>query len=283
MKKILSTQDHSRNAFATRYVYPVVSRRSEGVSIGINLNVNNACNWRCVYCQVPNLKRGKPEHVDLKILETELQELLNNIRYGSFFEDFVPPGSRRLNDIALSGNGEPTTCPQLIEVMDIIALVKANLLDDKAVKTILITNGSLLHAGANPVVLDKLSTQNGEIWFKLDRVGTKQRKLVNDVNISLSQIRKNLSLAAQHCETWVQTCFFALDGLTPDSNELAEYLNFLEQCVESSISLSGVMVYGPARQSYQPEAKRISRPSDEWFASICSEIRGLGLKVKFTP
>ena len=47
------------------YVYPVVSRRAGGVSVGINLNPNNACNWRCVYCQVPGLTFGKGPQVDL--------------------------------------------------------------------------------------------------------------------------------------------------------------------------------------------------------------------------
>ncbi|PIU16966.1 MAG: radical SAM protein, partial [Gallionellales bacterium CG08_land_8_20_14_0_20_59_87] len=35
---MLSTTDHSRDSAGLRYVYPVVSRRAGGVSIGINLN-----------------------------------------------------------------------------------------------------------------------------------------------------------------------------------------------------------------------------------------------------
>lgn len=40
----LSVHDQSRDSAGLRYVYPVVSRRAGGVSVGINLNVNNACN-----------------------------------------------------------------------------------------------------------------------------------------------------------------------------------------------------------------------------------------------
>ena len=47
----LTVDDHRRDSAGMRYVYPVLSRRARGVSIGINLNPNNACNWRCVYCQ----------------------------------------------------------------------------------------------------------------------------------------------------------------------------------------------------------------------------------------
>ena len=55
---MLTTDDHRRDSAGLRYVYPVISRRAGGVSIGINLNPNNACNWACVYCQVENLTRG---------------------------------------------------------------------------------------------------------------------------------------------------------------------------------------------------------------------------------
>jgi wyosine [tRNA(Phe)-imidazoG37] synthetase (radical SAM superfamily) len=54
-QNFLTVDDHNRDISGMKYIYPVVSRRAGGVSIGINLNVNNACNWRCVYCQVPNL------------------------------------------------------------------------------------------------------------------------------------------------------------------------------------------------------------------------------------
>jgi hypothetical protein len=47
----LTFSDHNRDVSHLRYIYPVVSRRAKGVSIGINLNINNACNWRCIYAQ----------------------------------------------------------------------------------------------------------------------------------------------------------------------------------------------------------------------------------------
>jgi len=73
---LLKTEDHSRDSVDMRYVYPVISRRAGGVSVGINLNPNNACNWRCIYCQVPDLKRGGPPPIDLALLERELSDFL---------------------------------------------------------------------------------------------------------------------------------------------------------------------------------------------------------------
>jgi len=54
-KEILTIFNHDRNIFNSKYIYPVVSRRSKGLSLGINLNTNNACNWQCIYCQVSDL------------------------------------------------------------------------------------------------------------------------------------------------------------------------------------------------------------------------------------
>ena len=73
---MLSTHDHNRFQKGYQYVYPVVSRRAGGLSLGINLNTNNACNWRCIYCQVPDLVRGTPPAVDIELLERELGSFL---------------------------------------------------------------------------------------------------------------------------------------------------------------------------------------------------------------
>jgi hypothetical protein len=77
-KSQLDATDHDRDSAGMTYVYPVVSRRAQGVSIGINLNPNNACNWRCVYCQVPNLTRGAAPEIDLAQLERELRTMLED-------------------------------------------------------------------------------------------------------------------------------------------------------------------------------------------------------------
>ena len=112
----LSITDHSRDSAGLRYVYPVVSRRAGGVSIGINLNTNNACNWRCIYCQVPDLTRGGPPPVDMELLKTELRGFLHQVLHGDFMERRVPEEQRRIVDIAISGNGEPTSAQEFAEV-----------------------------------------------------------------------------------------------------------------------------------------------------------------------
>ena len=78
----LKVSDHDRDLAGLTYVYPVLSRRAGGVSIGINLNPNNACNWHCAYCQVPDLVRGRAPAIDLARLEAELRGFLADLIHG---------------------------------------------------------------------------------------------------------------------------------------------------------------------------------------------------------
>ena len=67
---------HPRHWRENAYVYPVVSRRSRGVSIGVNLNPDAACNFDCIYCQVDRRTTPAVRRVDLDRLRTELELML---------------------------------------------------------------------------------------------------------------------------------------------------------------------------------------------------------------
>ena len=47
-----AVQDHTRHFTDFTFVYPVISRRSKGLSIGANLNPDKGCNFDCIYCEV---------------------------------------------------------------------------------------------------------------------------------------------------------------------------------------------------------------------------------------
>jgi hypothetical protein len=225
--KILNAMNHDRASVALRYVYPVISRRAAGVSVGINLNPNNACNWRCIYCQVPDLTRGTAPPVDLPVLEHELRGFLNELLHGDFMRNRVPEGLQRINDIALSGNGEPTSAAELVQVIALIARVRNEVALPETVKTILITNGSLLYRSGVQQGLRDMAKLNGEVWFKLDRASDAGMLLVNDTHVSMSKVRDNLITAISCCPTWLQTCWFALDGVPPSRQDEDDYLRFV--------------------------------------------------------
>jgi len=272
---VLSTTDHSRDSAGLRYVYPVVSRRAGGVSIGINLNPNNACNWRCIYCQVPDLTRGTAPPVDLALLEKELRGFLHELQHGDFMQR-VPPGARRINDIALSGNGEPTSAQEFNDVIELIAGLKP-----ADLKLVLITNGSLIRRENVQHGLRRLAQLNGEVWFKLDRASEAGMALVNDTRTTLDTVRQNLATAIACCpNTWLQTCWFALDGVPPGKQEEDDYLDFLAGVLRDNIRPQGVLLYGLARPSLQAEAPRLSALPHAQLEQFAQRIRALGVAVK---
>lgn len=265
------------------YIYPVVSRRAGGVSIGVNLNPNNACNWRCVYCQVPELKRGTAPAIDLAKLEAELRAFLHKILHGNFMNAQVTPEARRINDIALSGNGEPTSAREFEQVIELIGNVKAGYDLPRELKLVLITNGSLIDRPGVQSGLRRMSELNGEVWFKLDSVTREGRQSINNTRMSLRRMRENLRLAASLCPTWLQTCIFQVDGMPPAEAESKAYLKLVGEFLQEGVPLKGVLLYGLARPSMQPKAVRLTKISQEWMDAFQAEIRALGLPVKLSP
>ncbi len=279
----LSIRNHDRAAVGLKYVYPVVSRRAGGVSVGVNLNVNNACNWRCIYCQVPDLRRGPAPPVDLELLRSELSGFLRDIIQGDFMQRCVHEGARRLNDIALSGNGEPTSAPQFASVVSVMGEVRQALRIDDAVKSVLITNGSLVHQREVMEGLRLLRPLNGEVWFKLDSATREGLSRINGTRIGLGRIVRNLGIAARTCPTWIQTCVFAIDGEGPSDAEQTAYIDFLGERLAEGTPIQGVLLYGLARKSHQPEAFRLSSLPASWLTDYAARIRALGLEVRVSP
>lgn len=279
----LTPRNHDRDSAGMTYVYPVVSRRAGGVSVGINLNPNNACNWACVYCQVPDLARGTAPEINLAQLETELRAMLTAILHGDFMQTRVPEGARRLNDIALSGNGEPTSARAFPQVIELIGRAMADFDLAGKIKLVLITNGSLADRPRVQDGLEKMAALNGEVWFKFDRATASGMRSINQTRISPDRQLERLAAAAHLCPTWLQTCMFALDGAPPSDVEQAAYLSAVERIRMQQIPLQGVLLYGLARPSMQPQAGRLSALPAAWLEAFAGKIRAAGLPVKVSP
>jgi wyosine [tRNA(Phe)-imidazoG37] synthetase (radical SAM superfamily) len=279
--KKLHIRDHSRDIAGLRYVYPVVSRRARGVSIGINLNPNNACNWRCVYCQVPDLKRGSAPAIDRPRLEHELRVMLDDVLASDFYDRYgVESIYRRLNDIAISGNGEPTSADDFPAIIDLIGKVMAeyNLLHE--LDLVLISNGSLIHRPQVREGLERLHQLGGEVWFKVDAATDQGIQKINNAAISARRARSNLITCAEICSTWVQTCVFSWRGETLPGEERGAYIDLISAIEKLENHFKGVLVYGLARPSQQPERDQLDPVEPGWLEDFVSDLRDLGVEVR---
>ena len=278
---MLTIEDHRRDSAGFRYVYPVISRRAGGVSVGINLNVNNACNWACVYCQVDNLTRGGPPPVDVERLVRELDEFLEDALHGDFMAREVPSEARRLMDVAFSGNGEPTSAAEFPATVAAVRAVLERHGLAGSVPLRLITNGSLLHRPAVQDGIRIIGEAGGEVWFKIDRATAAEVEIINGVPFDADRVRRNLQSCAALAATWIQTCWFALDGAAPDATARDAYCALLKPV---AASVAGIHLYGLARPSLQPAAPRLRRLDQEALDRFADEIqRKTGIKVSVSP
>jgi len=273
-KQYLSIHDHSRELSGLKYIYSVISRRAGGLSVGINLNVNNACNWQCIYCEIPNLTRGTPPPIELDVLENELRFFLHEIIHGDYMEKNVSIEDRHLKDIAFSGNGEPTSAEEFPEVILIVKKILQEFGLLHKIKIRLITNGSLMHQDSVLKSIELLKEINGEIWFKVDAATEETIKTINQVNLKPNQILERLLNTANICPTFVQTCIFMIDGKSPDEKDIDAYIELINKAKKN---IKGVHLYGLARPSLQPRAKDLGRISEEELQSIAKKLLDLNI------
>ncbi len=280
MKQSLSVTDHSRDSAGLTYVYPVVSRRAGGVSIGINFNTNNACNWRCVYCQVPDLQRGSAPELDYSILANELKTLLQQIRSGAFFQIYqVPEPLRIIKDIAVSGNGEPTSLKGFSKAVQLIVDIAQSYDFLTAAKLVLITNGSLLHQQDVQQGIRLLNQYNGEVWFKWDSASKDGLQAINQAHQPIEKLKHNLILCTQLCRTKLQTCLLEYLPESIAKQEQQDYLTFLSEMWQQQIPIETILLYTLARPSFQPEAEQLKSLDGLSMQRFAQQIKALGYSV----
>ncbi|MDL5052978.1 hypothetical protein QQ056_05345 [Oscillatoria laete-virens NRMC-F 0139] len=274
--------DHRRSHGEYLYVYPVISRRSKGVSIGVNLNPDKACNFDCVYCEVDRSTPPRVKTVDLKILEDELRGMIGIWKSGALFakEPFAsaPKALRRLNDIALSGDGEPTTHGEFDRAVESIARVRQELCPSET-KIILITDAACLDRPAVKRGLEIMDAHNGEVWAKLDAGTEDYYRKVNRSFVSYDRILSNLAATARLRPIHIQTLFFKIHGQPPNDTEIGAYCDRLGKLLAQGAQIKSVQLYTIARPTPEVWATALEKSTLEQFARVIQEKTGLPVEV----
>ena len=212
---------------------------------------------------------GAPPAVDLPRLGRELRSMLELIAARP-----AASQSSQVEDIAFSGNGEPTLSPMFAPAVEVVSNVWRDMQRSGRIKIRLITNGSrVLHPDVQEG-LRCIAAAQGEAWFKVDGGSRESILRTNDVELSPHGVSRRLAICAELVSTWVQTCVFSIDGVIPDEVWLRDYLAILDAA--GPARLKGVLLYGLARQSMQLEANRLSRLSLSQIEEIASAIRKAG-------
>ena len=276
----LHTQ-HQRTFDANRFVYPVLSRRSGGISVGVNLNPDKVCNFDCIYCQVDRTTTSETRFVETEQLLAELRDVLQTVASGELYkaEKFatVPQELRRLNDIAFSGDGEPTTYKNFDELMQLAAEVKSELNKELCpsdtsdqVKMVLITNASMFHRPHVERGLAVLDQNNGEIWAKLDAGTEAYYHQIERTKIPFQQVLDNITAASRVRPLVIQSLFMQVAGEGPSPEEIAAYCDRLSEVTTAGGQIKLVQIYTVARK---PAESIVSPLSDAEVDAIVLQVR----------
>ena len=277
-KSTVAFSHHPRQWRDFQYVYPVISRRSKGLSIGINLNPGQNCNFDCIYCQVNRLHPGTTSSIDFGMLSQELEQMLTH--WPQVFEEeryrSLPAEFRTVRDIAFSGDGEPTLSPAFPAVAGLAAEMRTRF-GLKQTKIVVLTNSCNLR---NPFVIQTLAfldDHNGEIWAKLDAGTQEYFQKINRACQPLDDIVQNLLLTSRVRPIVIQSMFLRMSGDAPSPAELQAYLVRLKYLLDNGGKIKLVQVYTVARKPAQPEVDKLG---DAELTTIADRVRGLGIPAE---
>jgi wyosine [tRNA(Phe)-imidazoG37] synthetase (radical SAM superfamily) len=270
----------TRNFQGNQFVYCVLSQRAGGLSVGIDLAPDKRCNFRCVYCEVDRKDRRRPGRVQIPTMLAELEDMLAKIQAGKLAELGFPdvdPKLLPLKSIALSGDGEPTLCPNFREILEAVVKLRARG-DFPFFKIVLITNSTGLQFPETRAGIDLLSSED-EVWAKLDAGTQSYMNLVNHPGMPIDLVLRNIRDLAQRRPVVIQSLFPAIEGAEPPEEEVLAYARTLRDLRDSGAQIPQVQIYSAHRAAMNPTCGHLPLRSLSRIAQTVREVSGLNAEV----
>ncbi|MBW7876365.1 MAG: radical SAM protein [Candidatus Cloacimonetes bacterium] len=266
--------EHNRSFEKTRFIYPVISRRSQGLSLGINLDYDKTCNFDCPYCQV-NRREFPSDAFDFKTMQAELLWAIEYLQTSEVFDlprfKSTPASFKVWKDIAIAGDGEPSVNPHLLPTMEFLKPLAA-----KLPQIVLISNATGLKRPNTQKALEILASMGGVLWAKLD-AGTQQYfEIVSGTKLKIDVIEQRILSVPQSLRLCIQICLMKVDGVSPSASEIESLLNRLKR-IHNAHKLESIQIYTIARPPAQSFVAPI--PLVE-LKTICQPLIDANLPIK---
>jgi len=256
-------------------VYPVYSRRSGGLSVGINLFPDRkSCPFDCPYCEVFPFASDaafSPEQMESDLRAAVAAALERNVA---------------IRDICFSGNGEPSLSPAFPEALERVGRVRGEMAP--AAELVIITNGAgLLQPQTFSLLADAASGSLAlNIWLKLDAGTSGWYQKMNRTAIPFEKLIVKIKDFAACAPVTIQTMLCAIDGGGPPDEEAQAWETLaLELAVIAANGTGGirkVQIYGKARPAPEdPKAQAL--PVDYLEERAASLRRAFAEKSITTP
>lgn len=261
-----------------RLVYLAISQRAHGLTVGVNLNPGQECNFNCVYCNVRRNHLKQSEGVNLKALETALRSALEHVMQGDLrsVPDFqkVPRELLQFQGVAVSGDGEPTLCPNFSAALELLAHLQAV---TPFFKIVVMTNGSGLHLAPVQQGFQRLNTAD-EVWVKLDAGTQEYMDTINRASVPLSRILENIILFGRQRPVVIQTLFPCLHGQEPPTQEIDQYVQRLAELNEAGARIQRVLLCSAHQPTTEEGCNHLPLQA---LAQIARKIKsGTGLEAE---
>ena len=253
-------------------VYPVYSRRSGGLSVGINLfPEKKICSFNCPYCEVFPFAENAGRQFSLEQMEVDLRAAIADA-----LKRNIP-----VKDICFSGSGEPAMSPDFPEALRLAGRILGETVP--AARLVLITNGtglrqpelfSLLADAALPAKATAFPAL--DIWLKVDAGTRRWYEKMNRSAIPFGELTGKIKEFAACAPVTIQTMLCAVEGEAPPPNEAQAWELFvLDLAAIAANNGSGgirkVQIYGKARPS--PEDPKAYPLPIEYLESRAESLR----------
>jgi len=270
-----------RDFLNNRFVYAVISPRARGLSVGVNMNPDKRCNFDCVYCEVNRGEPSRESRLDVPTMIAELERTLEVVRSGGLREQpcyrTVPRELLELRHVALSGDGEPTLCPNFVEAVEAVVHLRARG-NVTFFKLVLITNASGVD---RPEVAQALSlfTARDEIWAKLEAGTQDSMNRVNRPDCSLEKILTNILFLARQRPVVIQSLFPSVNDEAPPPSEIEAYVQRLQELKEGGAQIPLVQIYSATRPAAHSECGHLPLRTLSHIAQRVRQATGLEAEV----
>ncbi|MFZ2636177.1 MAG: hypothetical protein WAX33_07595 [Rectinemataceae bacterium] len=251
-----SVSEHGRGDDGSDLVYPVFSRRSGGLSIGVNLYPDRkTCNFACPYCEV--FPFSGPRRFETPTLKRELDRYFAaraDIRAARAEMDAETGANDRawfpVRDICVSGNGEPTLSPHFGEALAVCAEARRTWLGgpDGGTDLVLITNSTgFSQPGIIALLARMVRDERLVIWAKLDGADPDWFAIMSGSQIDFASTVASIESFARREPIVIQTMLCRVGDFEPDPERMKRYADLLAGMLSRGAHIREVHLYTKAR------------------------------------
>jgi len=254
-------------------VYPVYSRRSAGLSIGINLFPDKkSCSFDCPYCEV--FPFSSNAEFSLEQLEDDLCRAIS----GAQKQNTI------IKDICFSGNGEPTLSPAFPSTLKLAEDIRAK--NAPSARLVVITNGvGLLQPRIFSLLKEYASLPTTDIWLKVDAGTEDWYNKINRCAIPYEKLIAAIKEFVSCAVVTIQTMLCAINGEQPSETERQVWESLVCELAANTEKeanningkiISGVrkiQLYGKARSA--PEDPLASQLLEDYLEERADSLRNL--------